>query len=65
MSSAYPYLEGKHILAVDDEEDILETIEDILDQAKVDTATTYESASEKIREKNMIWPYWISWGWTV
>ena len=50
MSSAYPYLEGKHILAVDDEEDILETIEDILDQAKVDTATTYASASEKIRE---------------
>ena len=50
MSSAYPYLEGKHILAVDDEEDILETIEDILVEATVDTATTYESASQKIKE---------------
>jgi len=50
MSSTYPYLEGKHILAVDDEEDILETIEDILEDATVDTATTYESASQKIKE---------------
>ena len=42
-------LNGKRILAVDDEVDILETIEDILDMATVETATDYESASEKIR----------------
>jgi CheY-like chemotaxis protein len=41
-------LQGKRILAVDDEIDILETIIDILDMARVDTATDYESGSEKI-----------------
>jgi CheY-like chemotaxis protein len=41
-------LQGKRILAVDDEIDILETIIDILDMAQVDTATDYESGSEKI-----------------
>ncbi len=44
------YIKGKKILAVDDEADILETIEDILDQAKVDLAGDYETASRKIRE---------------
>jgi len=42
------YLKGKYILAVDDEEDILETIEDILDEAEIDTASDYETASQKI-----------------
>lgn len=49
MAQSESYLTGKHILAVDDEEDILETIEDILDTARVDTAGDFESASEKIR----------------
>ncbi len=44
-----PRLQGKHILAVDDETDILETIIDILDMARVDTAADYQSASEKIQ----------------
>ncbi len=43
------HLAGKRILAVDDEADILETIEDILEMAEVTTAKDYESASEKIR----------------
>lgn len=42
-------LAGKHILAVDDETDILETIVDILDGSTVDTAKDYETASLKIR----------------
>ena len=42
-------IRGKHILAVDDEPDILETIEDILSDAVVDTAADYESASAKIK----------------
>lgn len=50
MTEATSYLSGKHILAVDDEEDILETIEDILDEARIDTARDYETASEKIRK---------------
>jgi DNA-binding response OmpR family regulator len=41
-------LKGKHILAVDDEEDILETIEDILDESVVDRARDYDTASRKI-----------------
>jgi DNA-binding response OmpR family regulator len=46
------FLKGKHILAVDDEEDILETIEDILDEAQVDRARDYETASQKIRTRH-------------
>jgi CheY-like chemotaxis protein len=49
MAEQKGHLDGKRILAVDDEADILETIEDILDMADVDTAQDYESASEKIR----------------
>ncbi|MDP4858248.1 MAG: response regulator [Desulfobacterales bacterium] len=43
-------LKGKRILAVDDEEDILETIEDILDGAVLDLAGDYDTASRKIRQ---------------
>jgi len=50
MADNESYLKGKRILAVDDEEDILETIEDILEDADVDRAKDYESASLKIRE---------------
>jgi len=49
MAKAESVLKGKHILAVDDEEDILETIEDILDEARLDLARDYESASVKIK----------------
>ena len=49
MSGDESLLKGKHILAVDDEEDILETIEDILDQSIIDKARDYENASEKIK----------------
>jgi len=49
MSVDKSFLKGKHILAVDDEEDILETIEDILDESVIDSARDYKSASKKIR----------------
>ena len=39
-------LKGKKILAVDDEQDILETLEEILSDCNVQTATTFESARE-------------------
>jgi len=51
MSEKKSYLKGIHILAVDDEEDILETIEEILAESKVDTARDYKSASQKIKER--------------
>jgi len=48
MTSSDSLLKGMHILAVDDEPDVIETIEEILDEAKVDVANDYETASEKI-----------------
>ncbi|MCF8091860.1 MAG: response regulator [Desulfotignum sp.] len=42
------FLKDKHILAVDDEPDIIETIQEILETATVDVAKDYETASEKI-----------------
>lgn len=47
--TATSYLSGKYILVVDDEPDILETIEEILDDARIDTARDFEGAVEKIR----------------
>lgn len=49
MSGDDSLLKGKHILAVDDEEDILETIVDILDESVIDMAGDYETASKKIK----------------
>ena len=49
MTNSESILKGKNILAVDDEEDILETIEDILDEANVDLAGDYKRASKKIK----------------
>jgi len=43
-------LKGLHVLAVDDEKDILDTIEDVLDEARVDRAEDYDSASQKLKE---------------
>lgn len=50
MAGPKSYIKGKKILAVDDEQDILETIQDILEGAQVDLALDYEAASRKIRE---------------
>jgi DNA-binding response OmpR family regulator len=52
MTDSSSFLSGKRILAVDDEIDILETIEDILDDAAVDTAGDYDTASAKIRDNS-------------
>ncbi len=49
MVDSKSYLNDKYILVVDDEEDILETIEEMLDNAKLDLAGDYQSASEKIK----------------
>ena len=44
-------LDGKQFLIVDDEPDVLETLTDILDMCRIDTAPTFESA-EKFLSKN-------------
>lgn len=51
MSESESILKGKKILAVDDEEDILETIEDLLEESTIDKARDYKSASKKIQER--------------
>ena len=43
-------LKGLRILAVDDEPDILETVQDILDESEVATASSYEEALKKLGE---------------
>ena len=43
------YLAGKRILAVDDEPDILESIQDVLEGAVIDRAEDYQSVSEKLK----------------
>ncbi|UCF56229.1 MAG: response regulator [Deltaproteobacteria bacterium] len=44
-------LKGKKILAVDDEPDILETIQEILEQCDIETAISFESAKELLESK--------------
>ena len=44
-------LKGKRILVVDDEPDILETLEEILDECVVDTAADFESAQTLLKTK--------------
>lgn len=41
-------LEGKRILIVDDEPDVLETLADLLSGCEVETAASFDEASEKI-----------------
>lgn len=42
-------LESKKVLVVDDEPDILESIEEALENCQVDTASDYESAEQKLK----------------
>ena len=51
MNAKESFLKGIHVLAVDDEEDVLETIVEILDESRVDTAREYQSASQKIKAR--------------
>ena len=48
MVQSSGFLKNKNILAVDDEQDILETIQEILMDAQVDVAKDYDTASDKI-----------------
>ena len=50
MTETESFLKDKRILAVDDEEDILETIVEILDESEVDTARDYQTAAAKIKK---------------
>ena len=45
-------LKGKKILIVDDEIDVLESLEDLLDECDLETAASYESARELLESKD-------------
>lgn len=44
-------LEGKRILIVDDEPDVLNTLEDLLTMCKITKASTFEQAKELLEER--------------
>jgi DNA-binding NtrC family response regulator len=52
MTKKKSYLEGIRILAVDDEEDVLDTIVEALEMARVERAQDYKTAVKKIAEKD-------------
>lgn len=45
-------LDGKRLLIVDDEPDVLETLTDILDMCRIDTAPTFELAEKYLSRKS-------------
>jgi CheY-like chemotaxis protein len=45
------FIAGKRILAVDDEPDILEIIEELLDEATLDTAPDFDTAAKMLADK--------------
>jgi len=45
-------LKGKKILIVDDEVDVLESLEDLLDECEIETASTFESAKELLEQND-------------
>ncbi len=48
MPEKTSHLKGKRILAVDDEKDVLDTIEDALESSRVDKAQDYQTALDKL-----------------
>jgi CheY-like chemotaxis protein len=51
MMDTKKILQGKKVLVVDDEEDILQLVSELLEMCKIDTASTFEEAKELL-EKN-------------
>jgi DNA-binding response OmpR family regulator len=45
-------LRGKKILVVDDEPDILETLIELLDMCKIDTASSFEEGKQRLEAEN-------------
>lgn len=50
MPTKTSFIAGKRLLAVDDEVDVLESIEEILDEAIIDTAMDFDTAVKKLTE---------------
>lgn len=50
MPTNTSFIAGKRILAVDDEADVLESIEEILDEAIVDKASDFDTAAKRLAD---------------
>ena len=48
----YPILEGKKVLIVDDEPEVLATLEEFLDMCDLDTALDYDTAKQYLESNN-------------
>ena len=47
-------LRGKRVLIVDDEKDVLDTLVDLLDACKIDTASSFEEGKTCYRRKTNV-----------
>lgn len=45
-------LKGKKILVVDDEQDVLESLSELLDMCRIDTASSFEKGKEKLEAES-------------
>ena len=64
--SEHALLDGKKILIVDDEADILDMLEELLEMCDVVKASTFEEAKKPVGFRAFwTWPFWISWVLTV
>ena len=45
-------LKGKKILVVDDEQDVLESLSELLDMCRIDTASSFEEGKEKLEAES-------------
>lgn len=59
-----PLLKNKYILVVDDEEDIVESLAELLDECKIDKALNFRSAEKLLMKTRMMPRSWTLWGWT-
>ena len=50
--SEYEYLEGKRTLIVDDEPDVLDSLEDLLSMCEVTTASNFQDAKESLQTQD-------------
>lgn len=46
------YLDGKKVLIVDDEPDVLETLKELLTMCEIETASNFEEAKEKLETRH-------------
>ena len=54
-------LKGKKVLIVDDEADVLDSLEQLLPMCEVLKASTFQEGKTRLNPSTLILPFWISW----